>query len=206
MKKCWKCQETKDESVFYKNRKSKDGLGVMCKPCSSSYMAAYYQKNKRHLIPKNIEAKRARSQKKERHLYLKDLFPSHVLSVYENCRGADAKKKVLFDLTRGDVASMVALPCSYCGDTNARMTLDRIDNSKGHTKGNVVPACYRCNMIRRNMPYEAWLLIAPAIKTAREAGAFGDWSCGPHSNSAQASSNDRTPDFDPENGGLIPPA
>ena len=56
-----------------------------------------------------------------------------------------------------------------------KMTADRIDNNLGHTKDNVVAACYRCNMIRGNMPYKAWLNIAPAIRDTVEKGLFDDW-------------------------------
>jgi hypothetical protein len=56
------------------------------------------------------------------------------------------------------------------------MTLDRVDNSIGHIKSNVVPACTRCNYTRRDMPYEAWLLIAKSMRKAREAGMFDNWT------------------------------
>ncbi len=59
------------------------------------------------------------------------------------------------------------------------MTLDRLDNSKGHTKENVVPACYRCNMIKGNMPYEAWKFMVDGVKQARLANAFGEWGLRP---------------------------
>jgi hypothetical protein len=55
------------------------------------------------------------------------------------------------------------------------MTLDRIDNFIGHVKTNVQPACIRCNYLRRDMPYEAWLIVAEGVRQARKAGAFADW-------------------------------
>ena len=35
--------------------------------------------------------------------------------------------------------------CTYCGDVELMMTLDRIDNSKGYTFDNITPACFFCN-------------------------------------------------------------
>jgi hypothetical protein len=64
----------------------------------------------------------------------------------------------------------------YCGDRTIMMTLDRIDNSLGHTKGNVNPSCYRCNWLRRNMPYEAWMHLVPSVREAVALGLFGNWS------------------------------
>jgi hypothetical protein len=55
------------------------------------------------------------------------------------------------------------------------MTLDRIDNTIGHVKTNVKPACIRCNLLRRNMPYAAWLMLVPAVKKARKFGLFDGW-------------------------------
>lgn len=65
--------------------------------------------------------------------------------------------------------------CFYCGAIDIKMTLDRIDNSIGHTRVNVNPSCVRCNGVRGNMPYAAWMAIVPAIKKAREDGLFGSW-------------------------------
>lgn len=38
-------------------------------------------------------------------------------------------------------------PCIYC-QSNHQVGADRIDNSKGHTKDNIVPCCKQCNLIR----------------------------------------------------------
>jgi hypothetical protein len=52
--------------------------------------------------------------------------------------------------------------CSYCKRTHEecqldilnrkvnRLTIDRIDNSRGYEKGNLALACYRCNAIKNN--------------------------------------------------------
>lgn len=41
--------------------------------------------------------------------------------------------------------------CIYCGETDWRkLGCDRIDNTKPHTKDNVVPCCTRCNKLRSN--------------------------------------------------------
>ena len=90
-------------------------------------------------------------------------------------RGSDRKKGLDNDLTYEFVREMILRPCSYCGDTESRMTLDRIDNDLGHLQSNVVPSCYRCNFIRRDIPYEAWIVIAPGVKAAREGALFGAW-------------------------------
>ena len=84
------------------------------------------------------------------------------------------------DLSKEFIQSMISNGCAYCGETELKMTLDRKDNSIGHTRDNVTPCCIRCNYIRRDMPYEAWLVVAQSIREARELGLFGTWTCAIH--------------------------
>jgi hypothetical protein len=102
------------------------------------------------------------------------------LSIYQDARKADRKKQRTNDLTLELVKRLIASPCSYCGDNELRKTLDRVDNSLGHVESNVVVACERCNYVRRDMPYDAWLVVANGMRAAREAGMFGHWNGGIH--------------------------
>lgn len=66
------------------------------------------------------------------------------------------------------------------GETQMRMTLDRIDNNLGHIVSNVLGACLRCNYMRRDMPFGAWQKIVPTIKQIRCDGLFGEWTGAPY--------------------------
>lgn len=90
-------------------------------------------------------------------------------------RKQDRKMGREFNLTLEWICEQIAKPCVYCGEGEARRTLDRVNNSLGHLMDNVVTACIRCNLIRGNMPYEAWLAIVPSIRDTRQRGLFGDW-------------------------------
>lgn len=96
--------------------------------------------------------------------------------ILKDSRKSDRKLKRDNDLTEDFIEEKIAQGCNYCGETQLQLTLDRIDNSKGHTKENVVPCCIRCNLLRRDMPLTAWERIAPAVKAAREGGLFGVWT------------------------------
>jgi len=62
----------------------------------------------------------------------------------------DKKKGFVYDLTKEFFCkNIISQPCIYCGTTK-NIGCDRIDNEKGHTKNNVVPACYICNIVRSN--------------------------------------------------------
>lgn len=67
--------------------------------------------------------------------------------------------------------------CSYCGcPDRTELSLDRIDNSKGHLKTNVVVACLRCNRTRGNRDYAEWLANGvPVQKARRKAMTAKEW-------------------------------
>ncbi len=49
------------------------------------------------------------------------------------------------------VDNIFSKECIYCGETDWRkLGCDRINNSKPHTKDNVVPSCKRCNTLKSN--------------------------------------------------------
>jgi hypothetical protein len=73
-------------------------------------------------------------------------------------------------VTYKDVIEMIQknkLVCYYCLNTclvlyekvreKRQWTLDRIDNSQGHNKTNVVLACLECNLGRKNKNKEAFV-------------------------------------------------
>lgn len=124
---------------------------------------------KRYLIPQN-KIKKSASHKRFRQDPSKR---ANVIAI--DSKASDKKHNREYNLTIEYIAELIKNPCTYCEETNLQMTLDRMNNSLGHIIGNVVPACIRCNLIRKAMPYEAWLLLAPALKEAREKSLFGDW-------------------------------
>lgn len=95
--------------------------------------------------------------------------------VVKDSKSTDRKRKQVNDLDRAFVVPLISKPCTYCGESELRMTLDRIDNERGHTKDNVVGSCIRCNLARGSMPYEAWLRLTPTIRQLRVEGLFGSW-------------------------------
>lgn len=120
----------------------------------------YYSKHKERLNAQRRKARRSNIAQ----------------AVLSDSRKSDKKKARLNDLDLAFVKILVESPCSYCGEDQLRMTLDRLDNKLGHTKANVVGACERCNYIRRDMPIAAWKVLSQGIKSVREQNLFGDWT------------------------------
>jgi hypothetical protein len=126
---------------------------------------------------KDLEKKRA--WQKRRNLMFSQMRAAGVnvaRFILREARRSDTLRGHTCDLTKAEIEQLIARGCSYCGETVLRMTLDRIDNAKGHTRDNVVPACIRCNYARRNMPYEAWLCLTDGMRRARELGLFEGWT------------------------------
>lgn len=159
-KRCKDCCRERPLTSFKLLRSGNSRLGI----CTSCMSSREYRANPARFLRK-AALKRAK-------------YPH--LSVLSDCRKADKKRgRVGNDLDRTFVKEALDEPCRYCGNTQVKMTLDRLDNTLAHTKANVVPACMRCNYIKNSMPHAAWLHIAPAVREAVTLGLFGDWRSTP---------------------------
>ncbi len=86
------------------------------------------------------------------------------------------KKGREFDLTEDFIESCLEKPCLYCGEDSLLMTLDRKDSDIGYLESNCVPCCIRCNLVKADMPYEAWVVVSNGMRQAKELGLFGSWT------------------------------
>ena len=53
--------------------------------------------------------------------------------------------------------------CYYCGDTDKRLGLDRIDSSKGYVEGNVLGSCRYCNVAKNDQTQDAFIEMCAKI-------------------------------------------
>lgn len=97
-------------------------------------------------------------------------------TILKDTRSFDHTKKLENDLDVDFIKDIIKNGCEYCGDKDSLIGLDRIDNTIGHLKNNVKPCCTRCNFLRRNMPFAAWLVITTVLPQIRKQGLFGDWT------------------------------
>jgi len=55
-------------------------------------------------------------------------------------------RKHVWKLTKNAFASLIQLPCAYCGKRRGLLVgVDRIDNAEGYIVGNCAPCCGWCN-------------------------------------------------------------
>lgn len=160
-RKCKQCEKSKILSSFAQSGKDPRYRKWTCSSCRSH----------------NRNSKRSPEQNKAlfREQWIKRLEVQPYCGLLKDARRADRRKGLFSDLDHDFVASLLSDGCVYCGDKVSQMTVDRVDNSKGHLKDNVRPACLACNLTRGDMPYDAWLVVAKGMREAREKGLFADW-------------------------------
>jgi hypothetical protein len=169
---CNRCGKVRDHA--YRTVKGRRYLRTTCKTCESQ------KRDERRSRHGQTEARRAavRRASERRRKQRADGEDAGRFILYDS-RQCASRRGLPHTLTREQIDVLIAQSCRYCGDTELRPTLDRIDNAAGYTPENVLPACVRCNYLRRDMPYEAWLQLVPAVRRARKRGLFGDWVPGP---------------------------
>jgi len=174
MKTCKKCNTEKAADQFYKIRRRKDGTKIYRRNTCSG--CVYLSEIERRTSPAyKLRANKLRRQRRQ--------DPNKRAKVIlEDARANDHKLNRICNLILEDVQQLIMGGCSYCGGHNGevKMSIDRIDNTKGHEKDNVVASCLSCNLIRSNMPHAAWLLVAKALREARSRGLLAGWSCRNH--------------------------
>lgn len=76
-----------------------------------------------------------------------------------NCVLTSARSKNL-DLTipREEIITLAKEACHYCGCASAR-GIDRMNNTLGYSRENILPACSQCNMMKMDMKYTCFLAL-----------------------------------------------
>lgn len=65
---------------------------------------------------------------------------------YNNFTGNAKKRNLTNEITKEEFDYFLSMTCYYCDEKACG--LDRIDNSQGYKKGNVLSCCMRCNHTR----------------------------------------------------------
>lgn len=86
---------------------------------------------------------------------------------YRSLKRAAKARGLRMSLSFKDFIKVADADCYYCGrKTTYKVTgysLDRLVNSKGYTKNNVVPCCKHCNLIKGDNLTEYEMLVVSEI-------------------------------------------
>lgn len=104
-----------------------------------------------------------------------DYFVSCMKLKFADCNASSLRNKDPsggHTLSLADYIRVIALPCSYCGNLPQHgnlSTLDRIDAGGPYTEENVCAACYRCNVMRGNLPQDMFVRHVLAVREWQES-------------------------------------
>jgi len=96
--------------------------------------------------------------------------PTGVLKYYRR----NAKdRNIEFKITKETIEKYWEDVCYYCSESQRR-GLDRVDNTKGYTEDNIVPACEMCNWMKRDTTQEHFIrkcwIIGQCLPRKKELG------------------------------------
>jgi len=172
---CQKCHTDKDLTEFRSTYTRKDGSKYYRPTCEKCDGKARCSRNVFRNPDRSayFKARNALERKSRRDGFERDRW------ILVDSKHDDRRHGRANNLDREFIQQQIANGCSYCGETEILIGLDRVDNALGHTKDNVRSACIRCNCLRRDMPFEAWLVLVPSVREARERGLFLNWKVNP---------------------------
>lgn len=167
---CRKCGRGASEAVpYFQTIRGTEYIRCYCKECDNKGRGRYRRQPSSH---ESEVARRSRIAEQRRNPTLLQRA-QHILN---DSKKSDRRRGRTTQLSISFIMDAISRPCDYCGGTDIKMTLDRIDNDRGHIEDNVVPCCLRCNVTRGTMPYSAWVFVAKGMRQALRQGLFGDWT------------------------------
>jgi len=109
--------------------------------------------------------------------YLKSYYLKNKLDYkYKAYRHRDlAEFQGCVTIEKYEAIALMKEPCHYCGSLDS-CGLDRRDNTKGHSKDNVVPCCEKCNNILGDLPAEAKDLLKEGLTEIAKQGLLNTWT------------------------------
>lgn len=94
---------------------------------------------------------------------------------YQSYKSNAKTRNLRFNLTLEEFESITKENCHYCGDSE--VGVDRINNREGYVENNVVPCCTTCNMMKKDLEYDAFLAHVSKVQRLverRTSQAIGD--------------------------------
>jgi len=155
MKYCKKCSLQKTFVEFGKDKTEQDGFSDFCKKCNNISQKKWRDGNP---VKKREQAYKWNEKNPER---------TRRNHLYNSSLKRDKNKGFVICSKKSYFAILDVQVCFYCG-IKGLIGVDRIDNSKGHIEGNMLPCCKECNYSRgRIWSLDEMLLIGSAIRKIR---------------------------------------
>lgn len=185
MKACKDCKAEKPLSEYHKNKNTKDGVTIVCKPCATERSRKWQAANRdkvnavgRKNYAKNLERSRANRRERVRRWYANNpekaraaaksysLKHPEAKRLSENKRRAKKLGNGVFAILPKEINKLLSSDCNNCG-TNKSITLDHIiPISRGgrHSIGNLQSLCRSCNSSKNSKTIMEWRINEPLCR------------------------------------------
>jgi hypothetical protein len=151
-------------TVIGYNKGSKTAIEVQCDCGNTAWVQGWSLVNERSKQCKDCKLKNfSISRKMEAEEALKS-------RVYTQCKSQAKRRGIEFDVPKEHLLHYAMKKCYYCqAEPNNTMKLphvdgelkyngiDRFDSSKGYVVGNILAACWRCNSMKSDMPFDEFV-------------------------------------------------
>lgn len=169
-KTCRKCNEDKPLEEFYRSPDCRFGRMARCKKCVSKKREEVQNNPKR--VPKKKKCNSCQRVKPASEFSRRASTASGLRAYCKVCCDLDRKtprqlfrrykqsardRNLSFKITFEKFLSFQKHPCTYCGDTQDAIALDRIDSNVGYEIHNLTRCCGTCNYMKRRHSVEEWL-------------------------------------------------
>ena len=139
------------------------------KAYQKEYQKQWYQKNKEK---KNLQNNQWRKNNPDKSKIIRDRFLENnpestkqslikyqqtLKGMFRTMKGSGLKRNYSVDITFDDFCKIIDNVCTYCGESEKRIGIDRIDNTKGYTLENSTPCCTICNMMKKTMKVDDFI-------------------------------------------------
>lgn len=116
------------------------------------YRKEYYLTHKERIKEQN-RATIKRNPQAARERYKR--FTKTIKGRYAIYKGGAKARGLIFDVTFADFEMLISSDCYYCGESG--YGIDRLDSGKGYIKGNIVPCCTMCNIMKQSYTEEEFV-------------------------------------------------
>lgn len=95
------------------------------------------------------------------------VYQTEIIPAYKVYMGRAESAGYKFDLDQHTFADLVSSECYFCNSFDEKYLtgIDRLNNESGYVKGNVVPCCTMCNMMKNTLNEATFILMCAHIAT-----------------------------------------